>query len=78
MVMGELRGVLNNYMANMMGRRPRMQKLLSMLGRPATIRDDALSLLRKAETQADLRNNTTSTGEMDKDVLNESRFSENN
>lgn len=78
MVMGELRGVLNNYMANMMGRRPRMQKLLSMLGRPATIRDDALSLLRKAETQADLRNNTTSTGEMDKDVLNKSRFSENN
>ncbi|MBA61876.1 MAG: DNA repair protein RecO [Planctomycetaceae bacterium] len=78
LVLGELRGVLNNYMANMMGRRPRMQKLLGMLGRPATIRDDALSLLRKTETRVSLMKDTTTTDDTDKDVLNDSTFSRNN
>ena len=78
MVLGELRGVLNNYMANIMGRRPRMQKLLSILGRPTTIRDDALSLLRKAEAQVSMKQDISKTDETDKDVLNESTFSQKN
>lgn len=77
-IIGELRGVLNNYMANLMGRRPRMQKLLGMLGRPATIRDDALSLFRKAETQVSSMQDTTTTDDTDKDVLNDSTFSNSN
>ncbi len=77
MVLGELRGVLNNYMANMMGRRPRMQKFLSMLGRPTTIRDDALSRFRKSETRALSQHDSTKHDETDKDVLNETTFTQN-
>ena len=73
-VLGELRGVLNNYMANLMGRRPRMQRLLSVLGRPTTVRDDALSLLRKTDQTASPNLRKSTNERPDKDVLDESKI----
>ena len=76
MVLGELRGVLNNYMANLMGRRPRMQPMLSMLGRPSTVRDDALSLHRKADAMQIPRTDESTQENTDKDVLDEAEISQ--
>ncbi len=73
-VLGELRGVLNNYMANLMGRRPRMQRLLRVLGRPTTVRDDALSLLRKTDQTASPNPRKSTNERPDKDVLDESKI----